>query len=764
VLTLVLVLSVLLPAAGRTTAQGTPPDPQAAQPAALPLSKDTVSTTTTKNEVPRIALSATQLHVTWKSGTPPSRSRTAYSQRLEAGGTWPPQQLIGGNGSGTYHTSSVAVSPVDTSVHLIWVDASQGGDGYVFYSRLQANGQWTSPVRISSVGRFAHYPHLTVDTQGRIWAIWSAENPPQNDNIFYRYSTDNGATWQPGSEGLLDNRNAKRPWIAADRSGGVHAVWWRNGGIYYARWTGSSWRVEGIPSGGFNADPSVTIDPSGTVHVAWRRQRGFGEWDIYYATRPANSSSWSITRLYEGGNVDKTVVIYADESGRLHLTWFDTLGGAEIWYTTKAPGGSWLSPPQNVSNDGIFNINADVVGRTDAGGTRAHVVFETWFGGDADVRIQHVQIGGMVPSAQPVIENNNAFTNKTTLSVSFSNVSGDPTQIRWRWGAPPSDTANDSNGWQPFANPMAIPVPGGLGTNICQQLTLYTQVRNTTVIESQPKQDSITFDNGVQVVVRAVNPNRRDVPPPTGVADTLAQGGASDGDPNYTREPRFFLGIYDGGDCAGLKNFTVANGAPTDIPAGGFSSRVPLPDSADPGAKSFNIVVTDNTGNTVTVPVRITYDPANTSKDPTNPNTDGLPVLASGGALSGDDDTTSIIRTLSFSNISITDNLYGQQGENLPPGRQFWGLWVANSRTDVTTDTTSLNWYPVEVPDPQASFSIRWSIFSGLPTNQHTPGDYYIYVRFLDGAGNPSARMLTTRLTLAEGFKLPTTYLPTVPR
>ena len=744
-LTLVLALSVLLPAARHTTAQGTPPDAQAAQPAALPLSKDTVSTTITKNEVPRIALSPTQLHVTWKSGTPPSRSRTAYSQRLEVGSSWPAQQTIGGNGSGTYHTSSVAVSPVDNSVHLIWVDASQGGDGYVFYSRLQSNGQWTSPVRISSVGRFAHYPHVAVDTQGRIWAIWSAENPPQNDNIFYRYSTDNGATWQPGGDGLLDNRNAKRPWIAADRNGGVHAVWWRNGGIYYARWTGSSWRVEGIPSGGFNADPSVTIDPSGNVHVAWRRQRGFGEWDIYYATKPIGGSSWNIARLYEGGNVDKTVVIYADESGRLHLSWFDTLGGAEIWYTTKAPGGSWLSPPQNVSNDGIFNINADVVGRSDASGTRAHVVFETWFGGDADVRIQHVLVGSVLPpvSAQPVIENNAAVTNKTTLSVSFSNVNGNPTQIRWRWGAPPSDTANDSNGWQPFANPMAIPIPSGLGTNICQQLTLYTQVRNATVIESQPGQDSITFDNGVQVVVRAVNPYRHDVIPPANPTP-----GASDGDPTYTRDPRFFLGIYDSGDCAGLKSFTVANGAPTDIPVGGYQEFRDFPDNNNPGRHAFNIVVTDRLSNTVTFPVELVYDP-----DP--------PLLANGGALSGDDNTTSVIRTLSFSNISVNDNLYD---DGQPPNdNDFWGVWVANSRTAVT-DTTSLNWYPVEVPNPGPSFTIRWSIFSGLPADQRTPGDYYIYVRFLDGAGNPSERVLQTQLALANNFELPKTYLPTVSR
>ena len=222
-LALLLALSVLLPSVANTFAQ--PAEPNAASPdanaqspelTALPLSKDTVSTVVQKNEVPRIAISASQLHVAWKSGSTLGRSVAGYNQRPEIGGGWPGQQMLGGYSNGTYQAASVAVSPVDNSVHLIWVDTSRGGDGYVFYSRLQSNGTWTAPKQISSVGRFAHYPHLTVDSTGRIWAVWSAEEPASNDNVFYRFSADNGATWQPGSDSVLDTNNAKRPWIAAD--------------------------------------------------------------------------------------------------------------------------------------------------------------------------------------------------------------------------------------------------------------------------------------------------------------------------------------------------------------------------------------------------------------------------------------------------------------------------------------------------------------------------------------------------------------------
>jgi hypothetical protein len=755
-LVLLLAVSALFPMAPQIVAQQIAP-------AALPLSKDTVSTTITKNEVPRIALSAGQLHVTWKAGG--TTARTAYSQRSEAGGDWPPQQTIGGSSSGSYHTSSVAVSPVDSSVHLIWVDASQGGDGYVFYSRQQSNGQWTSPVRISSVGRFAHFPHVAVDTQGRIWAIWSAENPPGTDNVFYRYSTDNGATWQPSGDGLLDNRNAKRPWIAADRSGGVHAVWWSQGIISYARWTGSNWAIETIPSGGFNADPSVTIDPSGNVHVAWRRQRGFGEWDIYYANRPANSSSWSITRLYEGGNVDKTVVVYADETGTLHLTWFDTLGGAEIWYTTKAPGGNWLSPPQNVSNDGIFNVNPDVVGLV---GSRAHVVFETWFGGDADVRIQHVQVGAGGPtgcSGTLVLEGGKEATRNSTVSGVVTPNGCTPDQMQISVDAPPTDATPKVS----YSPNISVPIPAG---TTCAH-TVYVRLF-VNGVAGAPAQDTIIVDTSVSANVLALNPHMAGLPTtytPITINDIRDQGGASDGAPNYTRDRMFFLGVSDSGDCVGLKGFDVEGSIAGAVRGGAFANVVALPGDSSAAPKAFHVVISDTLDNQQSFPstdtmFQLVYDPADTDPAPGVTNTLGLPVLAPGGSVVGDTNTKSIIRTLTFSNISVTDNLYGQQGENLPAGRQFWGVWVANSRTDVSADDPNLRWYPVRVPVPAASFSIVWNLFSGLDYGPRLdrPGDYFVYVRFLDGAGNPSAGFLKTRLTLDPGYTVPRVNLPLLRR
>src|SRR5439155_897322 len=84
-------------------------------------------------------------------------------------------------------------------------------------------------------------------------------------------------------------------------------------------------------------------------------------------------------------------------------------------------------------------------------------------------------------------------------------------------------------------------------------------------------------------------------------------------------------------------------------------------------------------------------------------------------------------------NISVSDNLYGQQGEGLPGGKQFWGVWIANSRQDNDENNANMKWTPIQITPPDSAFSIDWSLFSGLDygADLTKPGDYYVYVRSL---------------------------------
>src|SRR5262249_15809863 len=122
--------------------------------------------------------------------------------------------------------------------------------------------------------------------------------------------------------------------------------------------------------------------------------------------------------------------------------------------------------------------------------------------------------------------------------------------------------------------------------------------------------------------------------------------------------------------------------------------------------------------------------------------------------------TTSIVVSLAFQNIHVKDDLYG---DGAGPGtNDFWGVWVANSTTDVEPAADSGKWLPMEISTPRPSFTIDWSLFGGI-TNPTGDQDYYIFVKFLDGAGNPTSETIQVRkIHLEANFTKPTLYLPEI--
>ncbi|HEY3231111.1 MAG TPA: hypothetical protein VGJ87_17925, partial [Roseiflexaceae bacterium] len=287
-----------------------------------------------------------------------------------------------------------------------------------------------------------------------------------------------------------------------------------------------------------------------------------------------------------------------------------------------------------------------------------------------------------------------------------------------------------------------------------------------------PFQDTIKVDSHIDASTLTANPHMLGLPPSynqIGLNDAYVNGvgGASNGAPNYTRDRLFFLGVNDAGDCTGLTSFSVLGSLSAPISTNGYANAIALPGDSSPVAHTITIIISDTIGNQQPYTSALIYDPADTDPSDTVTNTLGLPVLdvSRNPAVSGPASATNIIVTLNFSNISVTDNLYGKQGENLPDGKQFWGIWIANSPTDVLSNSQTLNWTPIQIPSPDLTFSVQWSLFSGLSNPQdRRAGDYFVYVRFLDGAGNPSAAVLRTQITLAPNFSVPTSYIPAIQR
>lgn len=665
---------------------------------------------------------------------------------------------------------------------------STNGDSHIVYSvgdtvnyrRITLDGR-QSTVKIAN-SNLPNAAKIARSKNGLLWVVW---RDGSGSKIEYRFSTNNGDSWTNGNgSGVVASGSGTHNWpfVVIDNNDVAHVFYSKlgtgaaNGEVRYADWNGAGFNTGDVTSDGsfpLDADASAALDGNNVIHLAWRKQvaRGSSEiWQIVHAQRPAAGGTWAGYEVLASisGDAARAPGIDTDEANNVYVSFSEPTGRG-----VRRPALSTLINGKVERGPDLpykRYVSATALAITSQGGVQAHIVYQDDLSNtNAEVYYARVSLGPVGPSATPNIIP--TTTNQRAVNVAFEAQSGGPEQVRWRWNAAPTDAENDSNGWQTLpVSQLSINLPSSLSTSACGVQTLYTQVRNANATQATPKTDTVLYDAAAQATVRITNPYLRGLPKTftPKVADTYTKptDGAYNGDERYTRIPQYFVGIYNNGDCSGLASFSIpVSNASGPITNGTYENKLSLAQGSipAPGVKTnVTVVVGDSVPNLSNYTNELIYDPADTNPSATVTNTLGLPVLNNGGSFSVQN-VNSIIRELTFSGIDVDDTTYGNN-ENLSAGKQFWGVWIANSRSQVADpNTANLQWYPVPVLTPNASFKVSWNIFNGIPSANRTPGTYFIYVKFLDGAGNATIETLPVeQASLTEGFAVPTIYLPRI--
>jgi hypothetical protein len=142
-----------------------------------------------------------------------------------------------------------------------------------------------------------------VDSKSHIHLVHQ-EDKSGNQEIFYIRTTDGGLSWTrkrlTWTFGI-----SYQPAIAADSGSNIHVVWqeyfrWPNYEIYYKKSTdgGASWIVTKRLSwsAGTSINPDVVVDTGGNIHVVWQDDT-IGNNDVYYKRSTNGGVSWSTKKL-----------------------------------------------------------------------------------------------------------------------------------------------------------------------------------------------------------------------------------------------------------------------------------------------------------------------------------------------------------------------------------------------------------------------------------------------------------------------------------
>lgn len=701
----------------------------------------------------------------------------------------PAQQVVGeefGTNSEPFFT--ITVGP-NNSLHISYSRAGrERGDGQVYYQQGTLNGAsatWAAPQRVSDspAGTKSFGVFLDVDNGGNAHIVWIDNRCGQIYNVFHRVRQASGAL---GGVSPVDSNcgvGQDRPQIAITNDGKPHVSYQRGNEIYYARLEATGWQRQNMSNSPSLNSTNGTITTDGTnPYVAWGEGISSGNHDIQFRRSTDGGQTWSnVVDFSNNGNAfgQFPSITYSASTQRIYVAWTDNInspdGKNDIWAREFDPASGDSSEARRLAT----LSNDSTLPSASAGPGVAAVAWQDRTTGDWQtfyVSGTTAGGGGGGPTPPPTgctgsltLEGGAKATKKTTLSGTVTPSGCTPTQMQVT-----IDTKPDANTPKVAYNAnISIPAPQ---SNVCDR-KVYVQLFDATGRTGTPAEASIQIDTAVTAAVQAMNPHASSLPgsytPPKSEGmitnDDVSTAGASDGAAMYTRDRVFFLNVSGNGECSGLRAFSIAGSISGQITTNNFASALPLPGDASIGPKEFNVVISDTADNMGMFPsqsakFKMIYDPPDTDASIGVTNTLGLPVLSQGGSVAASAEN-SVFRTLTFNGINVSDNLYGPS-EDLPPGRQFWGIWIANSRQDNDQNNPNLDWTPVRVATPNTSFTVQWNLFSGLNYGGDATktGDYFVYIRFLDGAGNPSADLLKVRATLQPGYSIPKVHLPLVRR
>ena len=254
-----------------------------------------------------------------------------------------------------YPTSdpSIAVDSIG-NVYVVWHEGSDyggsGADADIFYKRWDSSTTSWSITEVISTESSApsYHPTILVDSVNNVHIAWDDSTnyagAGTDYDIFYKCWISSTSSWTTTEVVSTESTgNSVNPSLAVDSSDNIHVAWddstnYTNCGadadIFYKHWISStsSWtttEVVSTESTGHSYRPSLAVDSAGNIHVAWEDSTNYTncgtDYDIFYKCWDASTSSWTITEVVSTESTDGSNYpsLIIDSNFRIHVAWRD---------------------------------------------------------------------------------------------------------------------------------------------------------------------------------------------------------------------------------------------------------------------------------------------------------------------------------------------------------------------------------------------------------------------------------------------------------
>ncbi len=343
--------------------------------------------------------------------------------------------------------TSLAVDSGGT-VHVVWYE--QGENCRIYYNRSADNGAtWGEPTLLATTPRLApEYVETgsnpSVAVTGPLVHVFWRDNRDGNGEIYYKQSQDGGLTWGEDLRLTTAEEVSVQPSIAVSGTT-LHLVWEDQRDLipgpefelYYKRSTdnGASWSddfrltTNGSPKG----QPTVAAIGA-NVLVLWMDRRD-GNFEIYFKRSGDGGLTWSPdTRLTDNQGISEVPAIAVNDD-TFHLAWEDntkgdgsegTVDDYEIFYRQSRNGGVTWSKPARLTDAPKLSLDPSIA----ASGNNIHVVWKDRRDStasdartaDAEVYYKESRDGGLTWSEDTRLTNDTDESTLVSVAASSSAI------------------------------------------------------------------------------------------------------------------------------------------------------------------------------------------------------------------------------------------------------------------------------------------------------------------------------------------------------
>ena len=289
---------------------------------------------------PAIAVDGQNIYVVWQNYTPGiDKSDEIYFKKSDDGGaTWTANKKLTNN---SVSSLGPAIAVDGSNIYVVWFDFPPWHDyapgNYEIYLKHSDDGgvTWTTKRLTWNTGTSV-IPAIAVDGSN-IYVVWM-DSSPGNYDIYFKQSSDGGTTWPTRKRLTGDVGYSWSPAIAVDGQN-IYVVWqdYRPGNyeIYFKQSSdgGATWpdRKRLTGNAGNSEFPAIAVDGS-NIYVVWMDSSP-GNYDIYFKQSSDGGATWPARKRLTGNAGDSCYPAIAVDGSNIYVVWMDiTSGNFEIYF------------------------------------------------------------------------------------------------------------------------------------------------------------------------------------------------------------------------------------------------------------------------------------------------------------------------------------------------------------------------------------------------------------------------------------------------